>query len=52
MTGFDDRARVMVATFAAVRVVARIAYIFCSASSPHLSHTNGGEIGSKEFGAL
>ena len=26
MTGFDDRARVMVATFAAVRMVARIAH--------------------------
>ena len=28
MTGFDDRAREMVATFAAVRMVARIAYLF------------------------
>ena len=43
MTGFDDRARVMVATFTAVRMVARTLLHICSASSPHLSHTNGGE---------
>ena len=28
MTGFDDRARVMIATLAAVRMIARIANVF------------------------